>query len=78
MVQPAHKISRKSEMVRYESVYFFVDLMWNYPFVLPLKMLRVNNRYKYLGSWITEDPRCEEELKARIGMAKAAFGKIKR
>ena len=32
------------------------------------------NRYKYLGSWITEDARCEEELKARIiGMAKAAF-----
>ena len=31
------------------------------------------NRYKYLGSWITEYARCEEELKARIGMAKAAF-----
>ena len=31
------------------------------------------NRYKYLGSWITEDARCEEELKARTGMAKAAF-----
>ena len=31
------------------------------------------NRYKYLGSWIIEDARCEEELKARIGMAKAAF-----
>ena len=31
------------------------------------------NRYKYLGSWITEDARCEEELKTRIGMAKAAF-----
>ena len=31
------------------------------------------NRYKYLASWITEDARCEEELKARIGMAKAAF-----
>ena len=27
------------------------------------------NRYKFLGSWITEDARCEEELKARIGMA---------
>ena len=36
------------------------------------------NRYKYLGSWITEDARCKEELKARIGMAKAAFWKIKR
>ena len=31
------------------------------------------NRYKYLGNWITEDARCEEELKTRIGMAKAAF-----
>ena len=31
------------------------------------------NRYKYLGSWITEDARCEEELKAIIGMAKASF-----
>jgi len=30
-------------------------------------------RFKYLGSWITEDGRCEEEIKARIGMAKAAF-----
>ena len=38
------------------------------------------NLYKYLGSWITEDARCEEELKARIGMAKALqlSGKIKR
>ena len=35
------------------------------------------NRYKYFGSWITEDARCEEELKARIGMAKAAFWKNK-
>ena len=26
-----------------------------------------------MGSWITEDGRCEEEIKARIGMAKAAF-----
>ena len=37
---------------------------------MPLEQV---NRYKYLGSWITEDARCEEELKARIGMAKAAF-----
>ena len=29
--------------------------------------------YKYLGSWITEDARCEEDLRARVGMAKAAF-----
>ena len=31
------------------------------------------NRCKYLGSWMTEDARSEEELKARIRMAKAAF-----
>ena len=30
-------------------------------------------RYKYLGSWITEDGRCEEDLKSRIAMAKVAF-----
>ena len=29
--------------------------------------------YKYLGSWITENARCEEDIKARIGMAKAEF-----
>src|SRR6187399_478178 len=31
------------------------------------------SHYKYLGSWITEDAICEEEIKTRIGMAKAAF-----
>jgi hypothetical protein len=31
------------------------------------------DRYKYLGSWITENLRCEEDIRARIGMAKAAF-----
>jgi len=31
------------------------------------------NRYKYLGSWITEDVRCEKEIIARIAMAKTAF-----
>ena len=31
------------------------------------------SQYKYLGSWITEDARCEEEIRTRIGMAKAAF-----
>ena len=31
------------------------------------------SHYKYLGSWITEDGRCEEEIRTRIGIAKAAF-----
>ena len=31
------------------------------------------NRYKYLGSWITEDVRCEKEIVARIAMAKITF-----
>ena len=30
-------------------------------------------KYKYLGSWITEDGRCDVEIRARIAMAKAAF-----
>jgi len=32
-------------------------------------------RYKYLGSWITEDWRCEEDPTTRIGMLR--FGKTK-
>ena len=31
------------------------------------------SRFKYLGSWITEDARCEVDRRARVGMAKAAF-----
>jgi len=27
-------------------------------------------QYKYLGSWITEDGRCDLEIKSRIGMAR--------
>ena len=34
-------------------------------------------RFKYLGSCITRDGRCEEEIRARINMAKNAFQKIK-
>src|SRR2546425_829248 len=30
-------------------------------------------RFKYLGSWITEDARSDEDTRARVGMAKAAF-----
>src|SRR2546425_10643995 len=34
------------------------------------------SRFKYLGSWITEDARRDEDIRAkkeRVGMAKAAF-----
>ena len=35
--------------------------------------------FKYLGSWLTDDGRCELEVKcrSRIAMAKVAFGKRK-
>ena len=38
------------------------------------KIERVN-KYKYLGVWITEDGRCELEVKTRIALAKEAFAK---
>jgi len=34
-------------------------------------------KYKYLGSWLTENGRCDLEIKTRIGMAKDAFWKHK-
>ena len=34
-------------------------------------------QYKYLGSWITEDGRCELDIKSRIGMAKDTFWRHK-
>ena len=33
-------------------------------------------RFKYLDSWITEDARSDEDIRARVGMAKAAFWQI--
>lgn len=35
-------------------------------------------RFKYLGSIISEEANCEKEIKTRIGIAKTAFGKIKK
>src|SRR6267154_3875362 len=29
--------------------------------------------FKYLGSWITEDASSDEDVRTRVGMAKAAF-----
>lgn len=34
-------------------------------------------KFKYLGSYISEDGRCEEEIRVRIGVAKEAFSKRK-
>ena len=36
------------------------------------------SRFKYLGSWITEDARSDEDIRARVGMAKTAFWQNKK
>ena len=35
------------------------------------------HQFKYLGSILGEDGRCEQEIRTRIGIAKTAFGKMK-
>ena len=35
------------------------------------------DKFKYLGSMLTEDGRSENEIRQRIGIAKNAFGKMK-
>ena len=35
------------------------------------------NKFRYLGSLISEDGRCLDDVKTRIGMAKDAFDKRK-
>ena len=37
------------------------------------RMLEQVPQYKYLGSWITEDAKCDYDIKTRIGIAKDAF-----
>src|SRR5688572_32856442 len=32
--------------------------------------------FKYLGTWITNDGKCDKEIKARIAMAKETFYKL--
>ena len=39
------------------------------------KQLENVERFKYLGSMLTNDGRCTCEIKSRIAMAKAAFNK---
>ena len=34
-------------------------------------------KFKYLGAWITEDGRCEVDIRTRIAIAKDAFTKRK-
>ena len=34
-------------------------------------------RFRYLGDWITEDAKSDEDIRASVGMATAAFEKIK-
>jgi len=40
-------------------------------------MLEQVPQYKYLGSWITEDGKCDYDIKTRNGIAKDAFWKHK-
>ena len=40
-------------------------------------MLEQVSQYKYLDSWITDNGRCELDVKTRIAMAKDAFWKHK-
>jgi len=40
-------------------------------------VLQQVSQYKYFGSWITDDGRCELDIKSRIGMAKDTFWKHK-
>ena len=48
-----------------------------YRVALDNKTLEQVSLYKYLGSWITDDARCTEEIKTRIALAKEAFWKNK-
>jgi len=52
---------------------FFVNYIMNYS-LLPLLS---TYKYRYLGSWITEDGKCEMDIKTKISMAKDAFWKHK-
>ena len=41
------------------------------------RALKQVEQFKYLGTLITQDGRCETEVKARIAQSKSAFVKIK-
>ena len=40
-------------------------------------ILKQMNRYSYLGTFITSDGRCLEEIRTRIAIVKVAFCKMK-
>ena len=44
-----------------------------YQITLDNNVLEQTPRYKYLGSWITENAQCDNEIKTRIAMAKQVF-----
>ena len=39
----------------------------------PIKQME---NFKYLGTWITNDGKCDKEIKSRIAMAKDTFYKL--
>ena len=39
-------------------------------------LIKQMNNFKYLGTWITNDGKCDKEIKARIAMAKETFYKL--
>ena len=41
------------------------------------RIILIVSCFNYLGSWITSDGRCDEDIKRRLGMAKDAFMKMK-
>ena len=41
-------------------------------------VLKQNQEFKYLGSWVTSDGKSDKEIRHRIGMAKRAYRKMER
>ena len=47
--------------------------------VLDLTILvKQNQQFQYLGSWVTSDGKSDKEIRHRIGMAKTAYRKMER
>ena len=41
-------------------------------------LLKQVSTFKYLGSQVSDDAKCDSDIRARIGMAKAAFGQLRK